>query len=108
MDSFQYGCILSALNTGSSLATDQYSLNLAHLRVRNVTIGYDLPQRWISAAKLKRANVYFSGENLGFIFNKSFIKYDPEFLRNQSAFGAASTNGYPPLRYYSMGINVSL
>lgn len=97
-----------ALNTSSSLATDQYSLNLAHLRIRNITLGYDLPQQWISKAKLKRANVYFSGENLGFIFNKSFIKYDPEFLRNQSAFGAASTNGYPPLRYYSFGVNIGL
>jgi TonB-linked SusC/RagA family outer membrane protein len=90
-----------AFNTGSGLATKQYSLNLAHLRIRNVTIGYDLPKSLIERVKLKRANLYVSGDNLGFIFNKSFIKYDPELL-------SSGVNGYPPLRYYSVGLNVSL
>ncbi|SEW52748.1 SusC/RagA family TonB-linked outer membrane protein [Chitinophaga arvensicola] len=90
-----------AFNTGSSLATTQYTLNLAHLRIRNVTIGYDLPKSLIERVKLKRANLYVSGDNLGFIFNKSYIKYDPELL-------SSGVNGYPPLRYYSVGLNVSL
>lgn len=90
-----------AFNTGSGSATTRYSLNLANLRIRNVTIGYDLPAQWIQRLKLKRANVYVSGDNLGFIFNKSYIKYDPELLAN-------GVNGYPPLRYYSMGININL
>jgi TonB-linked SusC/RagA family outer membrane protein len=97
-----------AFNTSRTLASDRYSLNLANLRIRNVTIGYDLPQQWISKAKLKRANVYFSGENLGFIINKSYIKYDPELLRNLGGLFSTSTNGYPPLRYFSFGVNVSL
>jgi TonB-linked SusC/RagA family outer membrane protein len=90
-----------AFNTGRGSATDKYSLNLANLRVRNVTLAYDLPQKWVNKVKLKKVNVYFSGENLGFIYNKSFIKYDPELLRN-------GVNGYPPLRYYSMGLNINL
>jgi TonB-linked SusC/RagA family outer membrane protein len=90
-----------AFNTGKGLATDKYSLNLANLRVRNVTIGYDLPKRWIDKINLKRAGIYFSGENLGFIYSKSFIKYDPELLRN-------GVNNYPPLRYYSFGLNITL
>lgn len=90
-----------AFNTGSGLATKQYTLNLAHLRIRNITIGYDLPAKWIDRIKLKRANVYVSGDNLGFIYSKSFIKYDPELLRS-------GVNGYPPLRYYSFGLNINL
>ncbi|WP_316791879.1 SusC/RagA family TonB-linked outer membrane protein [Pedobacter frigoris] len=90
-----------AFNTGRTTATDQYSLNLANLRVRNVTIGYDLPQNLLSKVKIKRANIYLSGENLGFIYNKSFIKYDPELL-------SSGVNGYPPLRYYSLGVNINL
>ncbi len=97
-----------ALNTGRSLATDRYSLDLAHLRIRNITIGYDLPQKWISKAHLKKANIYFSGENLGFIFSNSYIKCDPEFLSNQSSLFANNINGYPPLRYYSMGVSIGL
>jgi TonB-linked SusC/RagA family outer membrane protein len=97
-----------ALNTGSALATDRYALNLAHLRVRNVTLGYDLPKQWISKAKLNRVNVYFSGENLGFIYAKSFIKYDPDFLSNLSGLFSNGVSGYPPLRYYSFGIKIGL
>jgi hypothetical protein len=97
-----------ALNTGSSLATDRYSLDLSHLRIRNITIGYDLPEKWITKARLKRVNVYFSGENLGFIYSNSFIKYDPDFLSNLSGLFGNSTSGYPPLRYYSFGIKIGL
>jgi len=97
-----------ALNTSRSLASDSYTLNLAHLRIRNITIGYDLPETVLSKVRLKRANIYLSGENMGFIFNKSFIKYDPELLSNLGGLFSASTNGYPPLRYYSVGMNLTL
>jgi len=97
-----------ALNTSRTLASDRYALNLAHLRVRNITIGHDLPQTILSKVKLKRANIYFSGENLGFLYNKSFIKYDPELLSNLGGLFSASTNGYPPLRYFSLGVNLTL
>jgi TonB-linked SusC/RagA family outer membrane protein len=90
-----------AFNTGRGIATDKYSLNLANLRIRNITVGYDVPKKWLDKIKLKRANIYVSGENLGFIYNKSFIKYDPELLSN-------GVNGYPPLRYYSFGLNLNL
>ncbi|WP_276481466.1 SusC/RagA family TonB-linked outer membrane protein [Paraflavitalea pollutisoli] len=90
-----------AFNTAYATPTNKYSLNLANLRVRNLTIGYDLPARWIERLKLKRVNIYASGDNLGFIYNKSYIKYDPELLAN-------GVNGYPPLRYYSFGANINL
>lgn len=90
-----------AFNTGRGSATNKYSLNLANLRVRNITLGYDLPKTLLDKVKMKRVNVYFSGENLGFIYSKSFIKYDPELLKN-------GVNGYPPLRYYSLGLNITL
>lgn len=95
------GAFFPAFNTGRTLVTDTYTLNLANLRVRNITVGYQLPQAWMDKIKIKRTSVYLSGENLGFIFNKSFIKYDPELLRS-------GVNGYPPLRYYSIGLNVTL
>ncbi|MCX2452083.1 SusC/RagA family TonB-linked outer membrane protein [Pedobacter sp. PLR] len=90
-----------AFNTGRGSATNKYMLNLANLRIRNITLGYDIPQTWLNKAKIKRASIYFSGENLGFIYNKSFIKYDPELLKS-------GINNYPPLRYYSLGLNITL
>jgi TonB-linked SusC/RagA family outer membrane protein len=90
-----------AFNTGSSLPTNKYALNLANLRIRNITVGYDLPQNWLRKVKIKKANIYLSGENLGFIYSKSVVKYDPELL-------SGNASGYPPLRYYSIGLNLNL
>ncbi len=81
---------------------DQYILNLAHLRIRNVTLGYNLPESWLRKIKLQKVNVYVSGENLGFIYNKAFLKYDPALL------SASNGMGYPPMRTYSFGLNISL
>ncbi|MGY0426829.1 MAG: hypothetical protein ACWIPI_08390, partial [Polaribacter sp.] len=85
----------------SKLTTDQYSLDLSNLRIRNITIGYNIPRQWVKKAGLNRVNVYLSGENLGFIYNNSFIKYDPETLKG-------GVNNYPQLKYYSFGVTIGL
>ena len=56
---------------------------------------------WLKKANLNKLKFYVSGENLGFVYSNSFIKYDPELL-------SSGVNGYPPLRYYSFGINIGL
>ncbi|MCT4591358.1 MAG: SusC/RagA family TonB-linked outer membrane protein [Carboxylicivirga sp.] len=87
---------IDASNKNLWRANDYYDLDLAHLRIRNITLGYTLPE----IKGLRRAYVYVSGENLGFIYNKSFIKYDPELL------AASNGEGYPPQRVISLGLNV--
>lgn len=89
-----------AVNQGRS-ANDSYALNLSHLRIRNITVGYDLPENWVSRLKLKNVHLYFSGENMGLIYSKSYLDYDPELLN-------VSGNGYPPMKYYSFGLNIGL
>ncbi len=83
-------------------ANDQYLLNLAHLRVKNLRVGYQIPSKISSKFKTDRVYMYVSIENLGYIYNKSFVKYEPEILAN---FGGS---GYPPQRQFSLGINVRI
>lgn len=83
-------------------ANNQYTLDLSHLRVRNVRIGYSVPQSVLQRIGLSRAYLYSSVENMGFIYYNSFIKYDPELL------AAANGEGYPPMQYYSFGLNIEL
>lgn len=80
--------------------TDQYALDLSHLRVRNLKIGYNFPKQLISKVKLNKLYLYASAENLGFIYYKSYIKFDPELV------AASSGEGYPPQQVMSFGINV--
>lgn len=88
-------------------ANDQYLLNLAHLRIRNVTLGYNLPRKWLDKIKLQKASLFVSGENLGFIYNKAYVKYDPALL-NVVANAGVNGSGYPPMRTYAVGLNISL
>lgn len=80
--------------------TDRYLQNAAYCRMKNITLGWNLPKKWISKIYLSNASIYVSGENL-FEFSKIKGPYDPE---------AASGNGtmlYPFMRTYSFGVNLT-
>ncbi len=92
-----------AFNTkNNARANNQYYVNLANLKIRNLRLGYDLPQSLISKIKIDRIHVYTSLENLGYIFYKSWIKYDPEIIDSYNG------QGYPTQRVISFGLNLSL
>lgn len=42
----------------------KYMLNIAYVRLKNLTLGYDLPQRLLSRVGSRGATVYITGENL--------------------------------------------
>ena len=46
---------------------------MRYCRLKNLTIGYTLPDKWLRAIRLEKVRVYFSGENL---FTWSPIKTD--------------------------------
>lgn len=80
--------------------TDRYLQNASYCRMKNITLGWNLPKQWISKINLSNASIYVSGENL-FEFSKIKGPYDPE---------AAGGNGvmlYPFMRTYSLGINLT-
>ena len=58
---------------------DRYLLNMAYLRLKNLTVGYTLPVDITKKAFIQRARIYFSAENLAFLYNGAG-KYglDPE------------------------------
>lgn len=86
---------------GRELAAPQtkYLQSAAYVRLKNITIGYTLPQYWVKKAGLSRVRVFFSGENLAELSGlDSHYKADPEGLNGQM---------YPFQRSYSFGLNVS-
>ncbi|WP_106829597.1 SusC/RagA family TonB-linked outer membrane protein [Parabacteroides pacaensis] len=67
------------------------------LRLKQVEIGYTLPQHWIRRAGLKNLRIYFTGNNL-FCFSK-FKDWDVE----QAGDGLK----YPVQRIYNIGLNLT-
>ena len=92
---------LADANYGSGLDIPQskYLLNGAYLRVKNVTIGYTLPNTLVKRFKVSRLRVFATGENL---FEFSSIKkyFDPEAL--EDGYGWA----YPFQRKFAAGVNL--
>ncbi|MFD2036615.1 SusC/RagA family TonB-linked outer membrane protein [Belliella marina] len=92
---------LADANYGGGLDIPQtkYLLNAAYMRVKNLSIGYSLPEVWTQKLKVSRARFFVSGENLyEFSAIKKFV--DPESVNN--GFGWS----YPFQRRYAVGVNI--
>lgn len=94
----------------------KYLINMAYLRVKNLTLGYTIPQNLTRKCYIEKARIYFSGENLFFLYNGA-KKYhmDPEINQSYSSSARAGVDdGYaafgrtvPMQRSYSFGIQVT-
>ncbi len=67
-----------------------------YLKLKNFTLGYSFPKKWMDKIKVQKLRVYFSGENLFAI--TEFPGMDPEMR---------STAGYSTMRQYACGLNLT-
>ncbi len=94
----------------SGRASSRFLYDGSYIRMKNLTLGYTLPQPILKKIHLSNLRVYLMGENL-----LTFTKYpggDPEFFR---ASGAAANIApgiaditMPQVRTFSFGINLGL
>ncbi|MBB5438355.1 TonB-linked SusC/RagA family outer membrane protein [Pedobacter sp. AK017] len=78
----------------------------SYIRLRNVTLAYNLPKSWVQKIKLNNVRVYASATNLW--THTKYSGYDPEantFGQNSFVIGY-DQGGYPIAKTYSLGINV--
>jgi TonB-linked SusC/RagA family outer membrane protein len=73
-----------------------YSYESSFLRLKNVSLNWQIPARIVKQLHLQNAQIYFSGQNLA-VFTK-YRGIDPE---------SGSTN-LPPLQIWTIGMNVEL
>ena len=67
----------------------------SYVRLRNVTLAYDLPDSWVKKIHLSRVRVFVTGDNLVTLTN--FLSYSPE----------GSVDDYPETRNYTFGLNIN-
>lgn len=85
-----------AANTNNNQTSTWWQKDMSFLRLKQLTISYDLPDRWISKAGLKNARIYVMGTNL-LTFSK-FKLWDPELNTNNGT-------SYPNVSTYSLGLS---
>lgn len=78
------------------------------LRLKNLTLGYTLPQRWTRKFYVNKLRVYFSAQNLFVV--TGYSGYDPEVsvASSSPATPALDWGAYPKSRVYTFGIDLSL
>ncbi|MBI9061273.1 MAG: SusC/RagA family TonB-linked outer membrane protein [Marinilabiliaceae bacterium] len=83
-----------------------YIMDATNVRLRELSLGYTLPQKWMEKSFLTRVHVSFVARNLFFFYNASH-DYDPESGFNSGGIGNAfELNPMPTSR--SFGFNMSL
>ena len=94
-------------NNNPLMPSNRFLDDASFLRIRTITLGYELPKTLVAKAKLSRVRVYASGNNL-FTFTK-YSGWDPEV----NSFGSnVTTNGvdigaYPIAKSIIFGLNLS-
>src|SRR5690606_1064423 len=72
----------------------------SYLRMKNVSLTYNLPERWLRNWGGSKLSVYLSGQNLWTI--SKFEMWDPELTTT-----IGDLSEYPNLNSYSMGLNLT-
>ncbi len=84
--------------------SDRYLEDGSYIRVKVITLSYNLPSSWMKTLKIDNARFYITGENL-FTFT-NYTGFDPEVGR----FGFDNTRmgydygGYPSAKSYILGV----
>lgn len=92
----KYPILRNNANSKNQVASDAFVHNAAYLCCKNLQLGYTVPKRVSQKFFVENLKVYTSIDNLFTI--SSFPGLDPEIAANV---------GYPSIRQYSVGINVS-
>ncbi len=81
------------------LLSSQWIRSAAYFRIKNVNLGYTLPQELLSKVKIKSFRVFVSAANL-LTISKAWKGFDPE-LNN------ANAEFYPLMRTFTAGVNLN-
>jgi len=79
------------------VSNTRYLQKVWYLRLRNVTLGYSLPDRWMSRVGIARLRVFVTGENLATFTGLMHPDIDPEVLNRT----------YPMQRIMAFGLSVN-
>ena len=72
-------------------------MDASYFNLRNITLGYTFPVKWMKAITAKSGRVYLSADNIALLSKRKGM--DPR----QYAYGYSAAN-YSPIRTLSVGV----
>lgn len=92
--------------TGNNNAiSSRWVEDATYLRIQNVSIGYQLPEKILQHIRLQQARIYLSAQNL-YTFT-DYLNYNPEVSNYEGALTSGVDYGrYPLARTFVVGVNI--
>lgn len=89
--------------------SSRYVEDGSYLRIKNITLGYTFPKKWMDKARIDNLRIYCNIQNL-YTFTR-YSGYDPEIgASTQDATGltyGVDNGRYPSPTTYSIGLNIT-
>ncbi|EHO09276.1 SusC/RagA family TonB-linked outer membrane protein [Myroides odoratimimus CCUG 12901] len=100
-------------NRQLGVQNDRYLQDISYLRLKNITLGYSLPQDLVKRVKMDKVRIYVSGENL-FTFTNLTDYIDPEAASNSFDFNSPNSarkrtnaQSFPFSKIISFGVQLN-
>ncbi len=106
----QFGRAIRGGKNGNTNFSSLYIFDASYWRIRNITLGYNLPSGIVNKLRMTQARVYASVTNLHTFTN--YFGYDPEVGNAGANQGSQTVLGvdfgtYPLSRVTSLGVNIT-
>lgn len=91
----------------------RYLLNMAYIRIKNITLGYSLPANLLRKAKISKVRIYAALENFFTFDHLGTLPIDPEVISGYSMWNTSNYNlgrtgvGVPAFKSASVGIQLN-
>lgn len=103
------GYVAQSGNSELTVVNTKYLQNIGYVRLKNLTVGYDLPKSLLERWKINKIKVYLSGENIFTVTGLESKYVDPEQVSADASGSQGDNNArnYPFFKSYSCGLNVT-
>lgn len=93
-----------ALGTSGPLGAinDKYLQNIGYLRLKNLMIGYTLPEVWMKKVGVQRCRLYVSGENLF-----TWTPFETDYIDPEQPIADSNGRTYPLSKTISVGLDLT-
>lgn len=100
----RYARLVASPYNMNYLDNDRYVFETSYLRMKNVTLSYALPERWMTKAGVARGSLFVSATNL--LTLTGWPGLDPETIASGITSMGTNSDPYPLSRTFSVGVNL--
>lgn len=87
--------------TGNFVNSSFWAYDATYLRLKNIELGYNLPQKWMKSIGIDNIRVFLTAQNVWTWTPTHQMKnFDPESVQNRTIF-------YPLMQIYNVGVSIT-